>query len=442
MTTTIDLPTLHFLDDKGMPIYNIDESISSGTISYRYFSLLTLLNIFNKSGPLVCSPISSNPDTSFLNWNVSKEILKYNEDFVIKLKECFTSKARFIIITLRLIRLEIQHANYILIDRGFNFEKIQNITAIRIEPMGFCNTCETYKPTQLDTKIKEFFHEVLGGEILVTLLNEEALISKIGPQSIEIQERLFCKRDQIFYNKGLCASHSLAIVYSLFENIIKKKIDISIIEGEKLFEALFGLITFDFLYSGGNEWVEQYVVALNQAITKENELMYLQLGEIHSIGKPITRRGTRSDLLIPTLLEMGRIKASYAGREDDGSTDKVIINNYNYIMKHSSIDQKHKDEIFTIYGINIEKLMQLYSELVSIPPPLSPPSSHRPPSHRPPSHRPPSHRSPSRQSLATRRKKGRNRPYKGGNIKTKKKHKKYKKLKKSKKLKKIKKFRK
>jgi hypothetical protein len=371
------MPFDQLLDENNKPIINYQSCISEGTQFFRYFGLLYLLNIQNK---LFCVPMSgetiktlNNNQSYFLRWISTNNELLHDKIFDKNLKKCLLqTESRFIVISLSLKGRQ-DHANYIIIDNKLDDNNKK--TAIRIEPLGFGNTPCYYNPTELDTQILKYLKTLDNDNI--TLVGNEATISNIGPQSIECSERREYNHDQIFPNQGLCATFSFLIIYTFFHLYLKTE-DKDTDAGTKLFENILGQMNFNFIYSAYPGWVEELGVSMNQKILDGIYPIFVQLLEIYSINR-IETRNNKSDAKINNILKHYNIDKeldpSMRSIIQQGMYDTII-----HIINNSRLDNDTKNEIFTIYGINFDNLLNHVKikdtiQLISkSPSPSSPPS--------------------------------------------------------------------
>jgi len=352
------------LDKAGNPIYNVDKAyISGGSKLYRYLGLANLLTNFNMSELIASTPFSYKPENLFITWNGAS--LREAAGFKQRLEDCFNSQSRFVIITLGLIASSHDaHANYILIDKGIAINESSTFTAIRIEPHGFCNTDERYNPIQLDEALTTYLRAISPK---IVLLDETTTMPSQGPQILEVANR--AGSCQIIPNTGLCATHSFILIYIFFAFITKQipsnfywleeggtpiYIDISKQEGAPLFSEIFTAFNMQFMYGGTKEWIEQLAIAVNQKLTRQNEVLLFQLVGMQDIGRTVTRSGESSDKLLKAILDMTSSTAD--GTCMDSSIDHNILNYFNYIIKNTNLSPDQLNQIFTIFGINYTEL--------------------------------------------------------------------------------------
>jgi hypothetical protein len=358
---TLKLKEEGLLDKDGTPISSNVEYISGGSELYRYLGLANLLQDINTSSGsfLVCTPFSYQLQDIRLRWS-GRELQKTTV-FDQKLIECIQSPSRFIVITLSLRGGRSAHANYILIDKGININESSVFTAIRLEPHGFCNTSEQYRPIELDATLKEYLRQISNGKI--QLIDNDDVLTVHGLQKYEIAYR--ADSCQLIPNQGLCATHSFLIL-DLFFKFVNKKIpinffwlkegghkdyvDISGKEGLQLYSAIFTAVNMAIIYPKDKSWIESTAVALNQQITELNNILLIQLAELLSVSRSRTRLGTPADRIITNIL--GTSSRIPAGTCTETWHDAVFIALFEYIIKNINLSKQQLNELFTIYGIN------------------------------------------------------------------------------------------
>jgi hypothetical protein len=384
--------------------------LSDGSKEYRFYSLLSLLNIINREEPIVCSPISGNdPDQSRILWRVSEFRGKSSTNFDLenkmedifgeKIQECIDDQtARFIVITLRLefngTPLSIGHANYILIDKGIKNTRgeFDTYVAIRIDPYG--DTNPIFKPKELDGHLTRWFSEL---EIKFFLKTEERIPT--GIQKLENIERDIYSIQRIIINDGHCSTYCLALLYQFFllykEQTITttdlfcktETITPSKIQGEDLFSKLFTTSYYgtfkrpinpqaitectDRSYLKEAEmmepgWIEQYIIAFNQKISNYNIEVIVQLSEATKISQHHTLRSDEMNGLIQKLFKFHNDEIT-KGIINNCPVDNIFSSILNYIIK------KHPELIdyFTIFGIDFNNLIKIYAHLKKEPEPES-----------------------------------------------------------------------
>jgi len=362
---TLKLKEEGLLDKDGTPISSNVEYISGGSELYRYLGLANLLQDINTSSGsfLVCTPFSYQLQDIRLRWT-GRELLKTTV-FDEKLIECIQSPSRFIVITLSLRGGGSGHANYILIDKGININESSVFTAIRLEPHGFCNTAEQYRPIELDATLKEYLRQISNGKI--QLIDKDDVLTVHGLQKYEIAYR--ADSCQLIPNQGLCATHSFLIL-DLFFKVVNGKIpinfawlkegdttehiDISKTEGLQLFSNIFSALNMAILYPKDKSWIESTAVALNQQITELNNILLIQLAELLSVSRSRTRLGTPADRIITNIL--GTAARIPAGTCTETWHDAVFIALFEYIIKNTNLSPDQLNRIFTIFGINYIEL--------------------------------------------------------------------------------------
>ena len=399
----------NLLDIDGNPIKE-EGHIVGGSELYRYLGLANLLQSFNSEWIpavgggefqphlLVSTPFSYNIDDTYIQWTSDTQELKASDNFNEKLLECFNSPTRFIVITLRLLVLRPigLHANYIIIDKGTKINTSEKLTAIRIEPHGFCNTSEKYSADKLDIKLKTYLSNFTPYIVRdgphppkIVLLDEKTSdVTQQGISRIETRNRGDSNR--IINTTGFCATHSFILIYLFFE-IVKKNIPINFyysppqpplyifegsyenIEGEKLFKDIFNALYYQFLYPYSpqelyqEQWVERLAIVVNQKISKLNTILLHQLTELALIGAPNTRYSESAKLYFRSITEEVHLTTNTPSRTCQApENDCILLQIFNRIINTLILERRlTRDElykIFTIYGINNDILVKKYGQ--------------------------------------------------------------------------------
>jgi hypothetical protein len=338
---------------------------------FKYFGMYYTLQYINSRYPdnlTIVSPISDNIGTE-LSWRKESNKLSYDKIFEDKLRECISSKAKFIVIYLRLVREGEHrlhgHANCLLV-----FNVPDGLKCIRIEPHGN-NQSQKYNIEMLDNKLKEFlalfkityiemarFPEVLGTQNKESIINTQPWHE---PNTIYTHPKS---------DGGLCATHvflNIIMFIDIFMNSNTGVLNVQFLGDifNKIDKTYDGLI-----YGSGaiNLITDLYNINKNIFIYMINCL--IQVFELYKVNKVTTRSG-RGVATWAAAIKIEEFIKYFLDEIPKFKSYKVVDNSilsdfrtwYGIILSEIRKNKYTKDDfskIFTISGIDFNYMYKKY----------------------------------------------------------------------------------